>query len=419
VSRASHAAAFAAGALSTLTVAALALPARVPADARFQVLDTFAEVIGHVERDYVDPVDEKDLIYDAIRGLLHNRDPYSTFLPRSRYQKLRQDTEGEYGTIGLSLSPGILDEDRPRVPPWPVVDDVTPGSPADVAGVQVDDAVVAVDGEPTAEIGHELKDAGAWEAKLRGASGTRVALSVVRVGVKEPRVLTLVRAQVKVPSVRHRRLEAGVGYLAITRFTEATSVDTQAALAALKQAGDLRALVLDLRNDPGGLVDQAVATADLFLDSGTIVTIRGRKGTVETHAAHQPGTWSGFPVIAIVDGGTASAAEIVAAALHDHKRATLVGLPTYGKGSVQTFFDLADGSGIKLTTNRYYTPNGNSLESKGIVPDVRVLAFAEEVITAGTGGNEGGSGATLPGSPGDDPQLDAALQLARKALRGP
>jgi carboxyl-terminal processing protease len=415
VSRASHLATFAGGALTALTVTALALPAR---DARFQVLDAFAQAISHVELDYVDAVDEKTLVYDAIRGMLHNRDPYSTFLPPRRYERLRQDTEGEFGGLGLSLSPGIVDDARPSVPPWPVVDEVAPGSPADVAGVQVDDAVVAIDGEPTAEVGRELKEAGAWEAKLRGPSGTRVTVSVVRVGVKEPRVLTLVRAQVKVASVRHRRLEGGIGYLAIARFSEATSADTQAALTALQRDGDLRALVLDLRNDPGGLVDQAVATADLFLSSGTIVTMRGRKGVVETHVAHQPGTWLGFPIVAIVDSGTASAAEILAAALHDHQRATLVGVPTYGKGSVQTFFDLADGSGLKLTTNRYYTPNGNSLESKGIVPDVRVEPFADEVITAGTGGKEGGSDATLSSSPGDDPQLDAALQLARKALLG-
>jgi len=412
VSRTSHLATFAAG-----TLLASAVAWAVPKDVqRFHTFDAFAQTLALVEANYVDPVDEQALLRDATRGMLHNLDVHSTYLPPNRYQKMRQDTEGEFGGIGVVLAPGVLDDARPSVPPYPVVDEVAPGSPADVAGLQIDDRVATIDGAPTAEPGHELKDAGAWEAKLRGASGTRVTVTAVRVGWHDPRSFTLVRAQVKQATVHDKVLEQRVGYLAISRFSEATGADVAAELGDLKKRGALGALVLDLRDDPGGLVDQAVLVADQFLDDGTIVTIRGRKGTVETQTAHQGGAGVGVPIVALVDQGTASAAEILAAALHDHGRAKLVGLPTYGKGTVQTFYDLDDGSGLKLTTARYLTPKGNSLESKGIVPDVRVEAFTPEEITAG-GGNGSATDATINESEADDPQLAAAVQIARQALR--
>ncbi len=418
MSRSSHVAAFVAGGVIASAVGAFAVPR--PDVARFKVLDAFAQSLSTVETMYVDQVDERALVYDAVRGMLHNLDPHSTFLPPNRYQHLRQDTEGEFGGLGVTLSPGEIDDARPRVPPYPIIDEVVPHSPADIAGLQLEDRVVAIDQEPTAEPGHELKDAGAWEAKLRGPSGTRVVLSISRVGWKEPHAFTVVRAQVKQPTVKHSVIEKGIGYLAITRFSEATAADVAAALADLKKQG-LAALVLDLRADPGGLVDQSIAIADQFLNDGTIVTIKGRHGSVETQSAHKGGLAVAIPVIAIVDQGTASAAEILAAALHDHGRAKLVGVPTYGKGTVQTFYDLDDGSGLKLTTARYYTPAGNSLESKGIVPDVVVEAFTPvEIVAGGGSGNDAGSGATptvdatiKPSS--DDPQLATAVRLARQA----
>ena len=401
------------------TAVALAVPKDV---ARFRTFDAFAQALALVEANYVDPVDEQALLRDGVSGMLDNLDVHSTYLPPNRYQKVRQDTEGEFGGIGVILAPGFVDDARPSVPPYPIVDELDPNSPAAVAGIQIDDRVVSIDGAPTAEAGHELKEAGAWEAKLRGATGTRVTIAVVRVGWKDPRSFTLLRAQVKQATVHDRVLEPHVGYLQITRFAEATSADVAAALADLKKHDALGALVLDLRADPGGLVDQAVLVADQFLDDGTIVTIRGRKGSVETQTAHKGGAGVGVPIIALVDQGTASAAEILAASLHDHDRAKLVGLPTYGKGTVQTFYDLDDGSGLKLTTARYLTPKGNSLESKGIVPDVRVDAFTPEEIVAtgsGGGGNGSASGATINELGVDDPQLATALQLARQAGRRP
>jgi carboxyl-terminal processing protease len=295
-----------------------------------------------------------------------------------------------------------------------------PRSPADVAGLLADDRVVSLDGAVTAEAGRETANASTWEARMRGASGTRVSVSVIRAGWKEPRAFTVVRAQVKLPTVRHRVIEKGIGYLAISRFAEATTVDTLAALTQLRGQNALDALILDLRNDPGGLVDQSIGVADLFLDSGTIVTIRGRQGSVETQSAHKGGVATAVPIIVLVDQGTASAAEILAGALRDHGRAKLVGTKTYGKGTVQTFFDLEGGAGLKLTTARFYTPKGNSLESKGLVPDIVIDEFAPEAIVVGAGGGSGavtGSGATIDDEADDDPQLRAAVKLAKTASR--
>lgn len=413
MSRASHAATFVAGAL----VGAAALASAVPKDTtRFRSFDAFAQALALVETNYVDSVDEQTLLRDAVRGMLHNLDVHSTYLPPRRYAKMREDTEGEFGGVGVVLAPGSIDDARPSVPPFPIIDEIEPGSPAEVAGVQLDDRVVSIDGAPTARAGTELAEAGAWEAKLRGASGTRVTLGLLRVGWKEPRAFTLVRTQVKQATVHDKVLEPRLGYLAISRFTESTGADVGAALADLAKHDALGALVLDLRDDPGGIVDQAILVADQFLERGTIVTIRGRQGSIENQVAHAGGAGVGVPIICLVDQGTASAAEILAAALHDHGRARLVGLPTYGKGTVQTFYDLDDGSGLKLTTARYLTPKGNSLESKGIIPDTRVDAFAPEEIVAGAGAGSATS-ATMNESEADDPQLAAAVQLARQALR--
>jgi carboxyl-terminal processing protease len=411
----SHVATFIAGAIVATGLSAQAVPRDV---ARFKTLDAFAQALSTVQSSYVDAVDEKLLIYNAARGMLHNLDQYSTFLPPNRYKHLRQDTEGEFGGVGLTLSPGEIDDARPGLQPYPTIDAIVQRSPADVAGLQVDDRVVSVDGIVTAEGGKETANASTWESRMRGASGTRVSISVLRAGWKEARAFVVVRAQVKLPTVKHRVLEKGVGYLAITRFAEATSADTAAALADLRRQNALESLVLDLRNDPGGLVDQSIAVADLFLESGTIVTIRGRQGSVETQSAHKGGGATSVPIIALVDQGTASAAEILAGALRDHGRAKLVGTKTYGKGTVQTFFDLEDGAGLKLTTARFYTPKGNSLESKGLIPDVVVDGIPPEeiVIGAGTGSGAGaGSGATIDREEDDDPQLSAAVKLARQA----
>ncbi len=428
MSRASHAATFLAG----VTVAATLQVGAAPSDAggRYQALDAFAQALAYAATEYVDPIDESRLIHDATHGMLAGLDRHSQYFSPRRYTKLRQDTEGEYASIGLVLGPGSVDDDDPGAQPWPFVDEVIEGSPAARAGLLPDDRLVSVDGQVTAADGKEVREAGAWETRLRGATGTRVKIQVWRTGDKAPRELSLVREQIKVPSVASEPVEPGIGYVAVRRFAEATGADVAAGLTALEKSGNLRALVLDLRQDPGGLVDQAVKVADLFLDEGVIVTIRGRRGAVEEQVAHKAGTWPAFPIFCLVDGGSASAAEILAGALQDRKRASLIGSRTYGKGSVQTFFNLDDGAGLKLTTARYYTPSGRSLEGSGITPDIEVGDFeAVEVVagnpapspdaSAAAGGASGAApvnGARILDRMNDDPQLARAIQEARRVL---
>lgn len=427
--RSTNAASFIAGAVVATSLGAWAVPHDADPEAeRYASLDSFAQVLHYVSTDYVDPVDEQKLLWDASKGIMSGLDVHSTFLPPRRYTRLREDTEGAFGGVGLTLGPGDADGIMPDALRWPIVDEVVPGSPADKAGVQVDDRIVAIDGTATVDAkGGELHEAGYWEQKTRGASGTRVELSIVRVGAETPAPVSLVRELVKMPSVQALAYAKRIGYLSIGRFQEATSDDTLAALKELKDQGALDVLILDLRGDPGGLLDQSIRVADLFLDDGVIVTIRGRQGAIETHSAHAAGTWSDVKLLVMVDAGTASAAEILAGALQDHQRATIQGMPTYGKGSVQTFFDLDDGSGLKLTTARYYTPSGRSVEGTGITPDLEVDEYASEVIVAGgeieTGedvageslagaGAETGNDARIREELAEDFQFQAAYQTA-------
>jgi len=428
VSRATHVACFVAGAAVATAFGAWAVPKHRDPDAeRYRSLDAFAQTLHYVSSEYVDPVDEQQLLWNAARGMMSGLDVHSMFLPPRRYQRVRQDTEGAFGGIGLTLGPGGPDDALPDAQPWPIVDEVVPGSPADRAGVAIDDRIVTVDGKPTVEGGKEKHEAGTWEARTRGASGTRVELGVLRPGWKQPRPFSLVREQVTMPSVEFLAYQKRIGYLAIRRFQEATHDDVEAALTALQKSGAIDVLILDLRGNPGGLLDQGIRVADLFIDHGEIVTIHGRQGAIEHHVAHAAGTWTKPKMIALVDAQTASAAEILSGALQDHRRATILGLPTYGKGSVQTFYDLADGAGLKLTTARYFTPSGRSVEGSGITPDVIVETFAAEVVVAG-GGNGAADrdpdAATAGAAPGNDARIreelaeDHQFQAAYQTARG-
>lgn len=380
----SHAAAFLAGAIIATAVAAQAIPRSPDKNAaRYASLDTFAQALSYIANNYVEPIDERKLIHGAIGGMARRLDEHSVFLPPNRYRRLRQDTEGRFGGVGMSL---VAPDDHE--PPYPFVDHVVPGSPAARAGVQRGDFLMAVN-DRDARLTKDSPKPESWHVKLRGRSGTRVTVKISRPSWSEPRTFVLVREQVKVPTVEWASLQPGIGYLAISKFQEATSRDVGAALRAMSAKG-LDALILDLRGNPGGILDQAIRIADLFLAEGTIVTVRGRRGArVERESAHRPGTWSDVRLLLLMDEGSASAAEIVAGALQDNRRATVMGLTSYGKGSVQTFVDLRDGSGLKITTARYYTPSGKSLEGVGITPDIEVEAFAGEVITAGPGASDG------------------------------
>lgn len=422
MSRASHAAAFVAGCAVAAAVSVAAKPRRAEA-VRYQSLDTFAQTLSYVNQQYVTPVPERQLLYAAARGMVQSLDAYSAFFSPTEYRRLREDTDGEFGGVGLALGPGGPDDAMPHALPWPIVDEVVPGSPAAAAGIAVDDRVVTVDG--TATIGDDAKDERYWDEKLRGSPGSRVTVQVTRPGWPTPRSFELVRAQVKVPSVSAEPMAPGIGYLAIRRFQEATGADAADALRGLVAAHAGEVILLDLRTDSGGLIDQAMAVADEFLDDGLIVTIRGRTAAVEVHKAHRGGLAVGAKVIALVNAETASAAEILAGALQDHRRATVLGMKTYGKGVIQTYFDLDDGSGLKLTTHRYLTPAGHEVEGRGITPDIEVPEFEAETVVAGAdpGDDEAdpavqppGNRAILEARLADDYQLRIAYQTAQRWL---
>jgi carboxyl-terminal processing protease len=411
---ASHLASFLAGAVIATSLAARAVPDRSGASSattrdRYATLDSLAQALSYILHEYVDETEERQLVYAAITGMVRSLDRHSSFLPPRSYQRLREDTEGEFGGIGFELAapaPGA-------VPPYPVVSDLIAGSPAARAGLREGDRVVEVDGRRTFDPGdrtpadRRLRRLGAL---LRGPAGTRIVLSILPVGRDRIDRRELVRQRVKVETVQWLALPPAIGYIAIRRFQEATAADCDAALRALvaRFGRDPRALILDLRANPGGLYDQAVRVADLFLSRGTIVKVVSRGGkTVETETARAPGTWEGFPMIVLVDQGSASAAEIVAGALQDQGRAKVMGLPSFGKGSVQTFLDLEDGSGIKLTTARYFTPAGRSLEAAGIRPDIQVEAFAPELVTAHRAGRKRSKAAGA----GETPSKSARMTL--------
>lgn len=317
-----------------------------------------AEVLERVKRDYVDSVDDHALMDNAVRGMVSALDPHSSYLDAEEYDEIRASTAGSYPGVGIEVAaePEGIKVLRP-----------IEGSPAWRAGVRSGDLIVAIDGEA---IGVDLD--GAIE-RMRGPAGSRITLTLARVGAPQPIEVPLQRAQVAVHSVEHAVLEPGYGYLRITNFSETTAADTSRALAELARGGKagLAGLVLDLRNNPGGVLEAAVQVSDLFLESGVIVTAEGRTSDSRFHMVASPGDeLRGAQLVVLVNGGSASAAEILAGALKDNHRALLVGRTTYGKGSVQTVMPLSNGSAIKLTTSRYFTPSGASIQHKGITPDV-------------------------------------------------
>lgn len=322
-----------------------------------------AEVMERVKRDYVDRVDDEELIEAAIRGIVADLDPHSAFLDPAEFQDIRVSTSGKYSGIGVDVT---IDDGRITV--------VAPidGSPADRAGIRAGDVILSVDG-----LTPDPNDLEETVGRLRGPVGTHVVLVIRREGADEPMVFELDRGQVEVRSVRAEFMAPGEAYARISHFTDATAHDLRAALGELeREAGrPLPGLVLDLRNNPGGVLDAAIAVADIFLDSGLIVSAEGRMPEARFRANATPGDLlGGAPLTVLVNKGSASAAEIVAGALKDHRRATIIGTPTFGKGSVQTIIPLSEGHAIKLTTSRYYTPSGMSIHTTGVAPDVVVEA---------------------------------------------
>jgi carboxyl-terminal processing protease len=302
------------------------------------------------------------MVYGAIRGLLSTLDPHSVFMTPEAYRELRVDTEGRFGGVGIEVTVknNVL-----------TVVTAIEGSPAEKAGVKEGDRILKIDGIST-------KDIGLAEAvrRMRGTRGAKVHLTLLREGHAEPIEVSLKRDTIRIKSVRADPPEDGFGYVRVSSFQEDTSEELKKALDGLekKNHGPLKGLLLDLRNNPGGLLDEAVDVSDFFLESGTIVTTATRNHEVDRRTAAKDGSEPSYPVIVLVNGGSASAAEIVAGALQDQKRAVLLGTQTFGKGTVQTIFELGDGAALKLTVAKYYTPKGRSIQAEGIRPDIIVQA---------------------------------------------
>lgn len=331
-------------------------------DITYQKLKIFSDVLDIVQGNYVEEVKPDELIYGAIKGMLNTLDPHSTFLPPDEYQELQMDTTGSFSGIGIEITvrDGILTVVSP-------IED----TPAYRVGLKAGDKIIKIEGQLTKSM--TLRDA---VKKIRGERGTKVTLTIMREGMTELKDYTIIRDIIPLISVKAKTIEPGYGYVRITNFRDNTDHDLKTSLKELEsQEVSLKGLILDLRNNPGGLLEQAVKVADEFLDSGLIVYTNGKqKDQGMKFLAKKNKNQHKYPLVVLVNEGSASASEIVAGALQDHKRGLILGTRTFGKGSVQTIIPLKDGSAVRLTTSQYYTPNGHSIQVNGVVPDIEVKA---------------------------------------------
>jgi len=328
----------------------------------YEDLKVFTDVLGLLQKEYVEETKSKDLVYGAIKGMLETLDPHSAFMPPNMYKEMQEETKGRFEGLGIEITmkEGVLTVVSP-------IED----TPAFKAGIQAGDQILKIDGELTKTL--TLMES---VKRMRGPKGSKVTLTIMREGFPKPREFTLIRDVIPIRSVRYEVLEKQYGYVRLSQFQEKTDSEFQKAVKALEEEtkGGLKGLVLDLRNNPGGLLDQAVKVSDHFIESGVIVSIEGRREEhkMKFNAHPQEDNLKRYPLVVLVNGGSASGAEIVAGAIQDHGRGIILGTQTFGKGSVQTIFSLKDGSGLRLTTARYYTPGGRSIQAKGIVPDIIV-----------------------------------------------
>lgn len=325
----------------------------------YKNIEIFTEVLRQIEKSYVEPQEPQELIYGAIKGMVHNLDPHSSFMTKEEYRELMLETKGSFTGIGVEIT--VKDNFLTVVSP-------IEGTPADKVGMKAGDKIIKIENKRT-------KDMSLMEAvkKIRGPKGTKVNLTIMREGEAKPLEFSITRGVIPLISVRQYFLTPEIGYVRISNFQSKTVKDLSAALEEMEKGREIKGLVLDLRNNPGGLLSQAIEVSDLFLNSGLIVSTKGRISsqniTATAHTDKKPRT---YPIIVLINSGSASAAEIVAGALQDNKRALVLGTRSFGKGSVQTILPLSDGSGLRLTTARYYTPSGKSIQSSGIVPDIEL-----------------------------------------------
>jgi carboxyl-terminal processing protease len=322
----------------------------------YEELKVFSDVIDLIEREYVDEVDTKELIQKAIQGMVHSLDPHSSLLPLDDFQDLQIDTKGKFTGIGIhiTMQDGFVTVISP-------IED----TPAYKAGIIARDKIITVDGKPTRDLRKAVN-------MMRGPKGTKVVVTILREGVKKPLEFELVRDVIPIQSVKSMNVRPGYGYIRLSNFTGTTTDELIKALEKMETATvPLKGLILDLRNNGGGLLNQSIKVADLFLDEGAILSIKGRnKKNTKVFSATRSIVKRNYPLVVLINGGSASASEIVAGALQDHRRAVILGTTSFGKGSVQTVETLRDGSGLKLTIARYYTPNDRSIQAKGIEPDI-------------------------------------------------
>lgn len=337
-----------------------ATPAFALDDKGFETLNVFTKILNYVENDYVEKVDNQKLLRGAIRGMLSTLDPHTVYLAPEIYKELKADTSGIFGGVGLEVTVRGG---------WVTIVSAVDGTPAFRAGVQPGDRILKIDGRSTKEM--DLADA---VKAMRGKTGSKVILTISRQGHKQPFDIVVIREVVKVPSIRAELLEEKYPYIKISSFQERTNGDLKKALKKYQKEISTNGLILDLRNNPGGLLEQAVQVCSEFLDSGVVVITESRKKEVEKRSVvPEPERIPGnFPLIVLVNGGSASASEIVAGALQDHKRAVVMGTQTFGKGSVQSVVELGDGSALKITIARYYTPDKHSIQASGVIPDIIV-----------------------------------------------
>ena len=355
-----------------LTLLTFCLPLQLHAEisqeerqSTYQQLETFANVLSILQENYVDDINARKAMEGAISGMLLSLDPHSSYLKPEDFKELQEETEGSFSGIGIevTIEDGILTVVSP-----------IEATPADKAGLKAKDMIIKIDGEPTQNM--NPMDA---IKKLRGAEGSKVILAIHRKGWEELKDFTLTRATIPLHSVKEAFLEPGLAYIRITNFQSQSTKEVQDALQKLQAQHPINGLILDLRNNPGGLLDQAVSITDIFLDGGLVVYTKGRvREQNMTFQAHSNGGKNLFPLVVLVNEGSASASEIVTGAIQDHKRGIIVGTKTFGKGSVQTIIPLPEGAGLRMTTARYYTPNGRSIQATGITPDVEVPAAGDE-----------------------------------------
>jgi len=352
------------GAAAGLAAALMLSSARSAQDVQtaYKQLDRFGDAFEKVRDNYVGEVGDADLIDGAIRGMVAHLDPHSNYMNAAQFEDMKQKTDGAYGGLGIEMTvqDGVVRVIAP-------IDD----TPASRAGIKAGDLIVSVDGKSL--VGDSLDKA---SDKMRGPSGTQTTLTIHRKG-RDPFDVTLTRASIE-PNKVHYRREGDIGYIRMTFFNERLAPGVENAVSELKKSGPIKGYVLDLRNNPGGLVNQAIAVADDFLDGGEIVTVRERYDQATERSDAKPGDIAeGKPIVVLINEGTASASEILSGALQDHKRATLIGVTSFGKGLVQTTFPLGAGEGaLLLTTGRYYTPSGRSIQATGIEPDIAVAESA-------------------------------------------